>query len=397
MKFLSLLLAASACLVHALPTSESSPLLEKRQSAALTDYAYVYFTGEGFSNGEQVYMAVSNNNNPGSWTRLKSGNPFLTSNVGTKGIRDPSFIVAPDRSKYWIICTDLKVNGYPGGWESPDYTTKGSKSIVVWESTNLRDWSGPFLRKVSPDNAGMTWAPDAIWDPSRSKFMVFWTSAISGQGWKTLKSYTSDFVNFSAAETFVTGLGMDNTIVFDKSQNRFIQISKNGPDNLIQQNWASTLAGPWTKTSERIGAGLLPAAEGPLIFQNNQTPSKWHLWVDNYTRGSGYFPMETSNLASGQWSATQGFTLPPNARHGYVIGITSAERNALLGQGTVNNPTTTSTPSTPTSTTTPTPTQTNGGGTVAKWGQCGGNGYTGPTQCIDSTCVKSNDWYSQCI
>lgn len=34
---------------------------------------------------------------------------------------------------------------------------------------------------------------------------------------------------------------------------------------------------------------------------------------------------------------------------------------------------------------------------VPLWGQCGGIGYTGPTQCVSgATCVKANDWYSQC-
>lgn len=36
-------------------------------------------------------------------------------------------------------------------------------------------------------------------------------------------------------------------------------------------------------------------------------------------------------------------------------------------------------------------------GSVAKWGQCGGTGYTGSTTCVSgSTCVKINDFYSQC-
>lgn len=35
---------------------------------------------------------------------------------------------------------------------------------------------------------------------------------------------------------------------------------------------------------------------------------------------------------------------------------------------------------------------------VPVWGQCGGNGYSGETTCASgSTCVKSNDWYSQCL
>ncbi|KAG8914390.1 hypothetical protein FRC00_014030 [Tulasnella sp. 408] len=35
---------------------------------------------------------------------------------------------------------------------------------------------------------------------------------------------------------------------------------------------------------------------------------------------------------------------------------------------------------------------------VAEWGQCGGQGYSGSTQCDSGlTCVYQNDWYSQCL
>lgn len=38
------------------------------------------------------------------------------------------------------------------------------------------------------------------------------------------------------------------------------------------------------------------------------------------------------------------------------------------------------------------------GGAVAKYGQCGGKGFTGATTCASgSTCKVQNDWYSQCI
>ncbi|KAH6914435.1 acetyl xylan esterase [Coprinopsis sp. MPI-PUGE-AT-0042] len=44
------------------------------------------------------------------------------------------------------------------------------------------------------------------------------------------------------------------------------------------------------------------------------------------------------------------------------------------------------------------PATTQPGNCAAKWGQCGGQGYTGPTCCASgSTCTKSNDWYSQCL
>ncbi|OHW89906.1 cellulose-binding family II [Colletotrichum incanum] len=38
------------------------------------------------------------------------------------------------------------------------------------------------------------------------------------------------------------------------------------------------------------------------------------------------------------------------------------------------------------------------GVTVARWGQCGGSGYTGATACAAGlTCTKTNEWYSQCL
>jgi len=60
--------------------------------------------------------------------------------------------------------------------------------------------------------------------------------------------------------------------------------------------------------------------------------------------------------------------------------------DAMLGGGGTSNPGTTTT---------------NGGGggcTTAKYGQCGGQGFTGCTTCASgSTCTYSNAWYSQCL
>jgi endo-1,4-beta-xylanase len=43
-------------------------------------------------------------------------------------------------------------------------------------------------------------------------------------------------------------------------------------------------------------------------------------------------------------------------------------------------------------------TTTTASGTVAKWGQCGGIGWTGGTVCVaGTTCTYSNAWYSQCL
>lgn len=70
---------------------------------------------------------------------------------------------------------------------------------------------------------------------------------------------------------------------------------------------------------------------------------------------------------------------------------------STFGSGSGSNPGgSTTTPSTPSSTS-------SAGGpgstdTAQQYGQCGGNGWTGPTTCASPyTCQKVNDWYSQCL
>lgn len=86
---------------------------------------------------------------------MKGGNPVLTSTLGTKGLRDPHIIRDPSGSKFYLIATDLKMyGGASGSWDQVQRT--GSKSISVWESTDLKTWSAQRLAVVSPTTAGMT-------------------------------------------------------------------------------------------------------------------------------------------------------------------------------------------------------------------------------------------------
>ncbi|KAK3988713.1 family 5 putative carbohydrate esterase [Cladorrhinum sp. PSN332] len=69
----------------------------------------------------------------------------------------------------------------------------------------------------------------------------------------------------------------------------------------------------------------------------------------------------------------------------------------------LNQSTTPTNPTNPTNPTTSTPPAATtapsnpGGNCAALWGQCGGQGYNGPTCCSQGTCKFSNNWYSQCL
>ncbi|KAL0945271.1 hypothetical protein HGRIS_000782 [Hohenbuehelia grisea] len=68
--------------------------------------------------------------------------------------------------------------------------------------------------------------------------------------------------------------------------------------------------------------------------------------------------------------------------------------NALLNGGGGGT-----TPQVPSSTSQPTgPTNPPTGAQAPRWGQCGGQGWTGPTSCVPPyTCQAANAWYSQCL
>jgi len=76
-----------------------------------------------------------------------------------------------------------------------------------------------------------------------------------------------------------------------------------------------------------------------------------------------------------------------------VIAIESWSGSGSATQSVTNTGTGTSPPATTT-----TASSGGGGGSCsALYGQCGGEGWTGPTCCSSGTCQFGNDWYSQCL
>ncbi|KAI1150364.1 cutinase-domain-containing protein [Nemania diffusa] len=85
-----------------------------------------------------------------------------------------------------------------------------------------------------------------------------------------------------------------------------------------------------------------------------------------------------------------------NVHQGYVVeygAVALAFIKSKLSATGGSTPTTTTTAAT-----SPTPGGGTGGCSVAKWGQCGGQGFTGCTMCASgSTCQAQSQYYSQCL
>ncbi|MDQ0224064.1 immunoglobulin-like domain-containing protein [Metabacillus niabensis] len=304
-------------------------------------YVFSYFTGEGTSNGEQIYFALSEGNNPLKWQELNNGEPAITSDLGEKGLRDPFIIRSPEGDKFYLIATDLKINGN-GNWDRAQ--RHGSRSIMVWESNDLINWSEQRMVEVAPQEAGNTWAPEIFYDETTGEYIVFWASKLyenaehTGSTYnKMMYSKTRDFYTFTEPEVYIdNGYSViDTTMIehdgkiyrFSKDERNNTTESPNGKF-IFQEAGDSVLDPSFELIKEGIGKGSIGAGEGPTIFKSN-TEEKWYLFLDEFG-GRGYVPFETTNLDSGEWKMSEDFDLPASPRHGTVIPVTKAEHEALL-------------------------------------------------------------------
>jgi hypothetical protein len=177
-------------------------VMTQRPAAALdpfTGYLMAHFTGES-ATGEQIYLAHSTNGL--NWTDLNNGGPVLLSTLGTRGVRDPALVRSPAGDRYWIIATDLRI---ASGTSWSDAANRGSTSLVVWESTDLVNWSAPRLINVAGGipGAGNAWAPEAIYNPATGDYVVYWATNSARNGITKHRIWyvrTSDFRSFTAPQ-----------------------------------------------------------------------------------------------------------------------------------------------------------------------------------------------------
>ncbi|MFD1146526.1 glycoside hydrolase family 43 protein [Saccharothrix hoggarensis] len=314
-----------------------------------TGYLMAHFTGE-HSNGEQIYFAHSRDGL--HWNDLNDGAPVLLSTVGTRGVRDPALVRSPGGDRYWIIATDLRI---ANGITFDDAATKGSKSLVVWESTDLVNWSEPRLLNVAGDipDAGDAWAPEAIYNPATNDYVLYWATNATLNGVKKHRIYyvrTTDFRTITSPVLYIdrdAGRGIIDTQIIESPSSvggyRYYRASADGH---ITVEGSNSILGSWTTIGNLShmgisnGTGGGNVVEGPMWVQFNDR-DEWALWLDQYATGSGYMPITSTNLGS-----TRNFTTITDyslggtrKRHGSVLNLTAAEESRVLAKWGTTTPT----------------------------------------------------------
>jgi hypothetical protein len=300
------------------------------KTAAPAGFLFATFRGEAGEMGEQVYFALSRDGR--SWTALNEGAPVLVSEVGERGVRDPYLLRSSDGGTFYVIGTDLSIH------HNPDWVRAvraGSRNIVVWESKDLVKWEGPRLIEVAPEDAGCTWAPEAIYDEKRGDYVAFWASTTARDDFQKHRIWgarTKDFRQFSEPFVFIekpTTI-IDTTIV--REDGKYYRFTKDELNKGITMEVADGLEGPW---SDVPGFSLshLVGYEGPQAYviepAREGRPAVWTLILDHYRERRGYQPFVTRDLASGQFEPGEGFTFPFRFRHGSVLPLTEEEFRRL--------------------------------------------------------------------
>jgi hypothetical protein len=299
-------------------------------TAAPGGYLFVTFKGEQTPLTEQIYFALSADGR--NWTALNEGEPVLTSPLGEKGARDPYLLRAKDGKTFYLIATDLSIHSNRD-WKRA--VRAGSRSILIWESKNLVDWSEPRLVAVAPEDAGCTWAPEAVYDEEKGVYLVFWASTSKADDYNKHRIWaarTKDFRKFSAPFIYIdkpTTI-IDTTIVRDGAM--YYRFTKDEKHKAITMEAAKRLDGPWSDVPE-FSLTQLQGYEGPSAYLIDPgaagKPPVWGLILDNYAKHRGYQPYVSQDIASGKFEPGAGFSFPFPFRHGAVLPVTADEFRRL--------------------------------------------------------------------
>ncbi|MCU1233732.1 MAG: glycosyl hydrolase [Candidatus Solibacter sp.] len=281
-------------------------------------------------NGETgVFFALSKDGR--QWTPLNGNQPWLKPDESGMLMRDPWLGQGPDGTWHML---------WTWGWTTKD--TGGKLKIGYASSKDLIHWSPQRALAVMENEptARNLWAPEAVWDPARSEWIVFWASTIPGRfadtegtgdtgyNHRIYAATTKDWQTFSPAKLwFDPGFNcIDTTVVHDGK--RWILVFKDERKNpqvkKLRLAFADSPAGPWKDVSEPFTGDWV---EGPTV---TKIGAEWWIYFDHYAAPRHYGAMRTSDWKTFE-DMTPQVSFPADHRHGTVVRISDALARQLQG------------------------------------------------------------------
>ncbi len=285
-------------------------------------YLFAYFLGNDPSQ-EQLSYAVSLDGY--NFKALNGGKSVWKSSVGTECIRDP-YIFKGEDGLYHLLATDMKSSL---GWSS-------NRNLISAKSTDLVHWFDESLIEIANKyqnmmNADRAWAPQAIYDPEKQSYMIYFAARVPNRDDRTIMyyAYSKDLMKLDTepALLFAPKNGndaIDSDIVF--RDGKYYMYYKNETNKRIYLATSSHANGPYDEIKQ-VSEGDI-GVEGPNIYNLIGT-DKWLMMSDAY--GDGYYVMqETSDMTNFKTVSRSSYSFDFTPRHGYVIPINSDQYTALI-------------------------------------------------------------------
>lgn len=287
-----------------------------------TAYLFAYFLG---NSPEQERLSYAVSTDGYHFKALNGGRAVWKSGVGTECLRDP-YIFKGEDGLYYMLATDMKSSL---GWNS-------NRNLISAKSTDLVHWFDETLIEISGKyplmmNADRAWAPQAIYDPEKGAYMIYYAARVPGRDDRTIMyyAYSRDMktLDTEPALLFAPANGndaIDSDIIFRNG--KYYMYYKNETNKRIYLAEAEHASGPYREIKQ-VSEGNI-GVEGPNIYKLNDS-DKWVMMSDAY--GNGYYVMqETTDLENFKTVDRSGYSFDFTPRHGYVIPINGDQYDALV-------------------------------------------------------------------
>lgn len=303
-------------------------------------YLFVHFKEKITPDGEQVYFAVSKDGM--NWEQVNDGNPVLTAELGEKGCRDIEIIRLKDDS-FVILTTDLSIayrmdENHNVNWKEVNST--GSKSLRMWRTRDLVNFSEEKLVHFGRNDFGCMWAPETFYDEINDEYLVHWGSTVAEDNFSHMSIYcstTKDFETFSEPKLFFT---KDNEILdthIRKFNGIYHMFYKNAHNPSMNMHATSdNLYGPYTHDKD-FEEYMEKEVYWPGSYEAGTSyvlpDGRWCILFDFFgceREKMGYVPFISPK--PGNMNVTRCpdlFSFPYGFKHGGVIEITDEEYNRL--------------------------------------------------------------------
>jgi len=306
---------------YILPTSD---LNNNNASSGDSDvgYLFAYFLGNA-PEKERLSYAVSKDGY--NFKALNNGKEVWKSSVGTGCLRDPYIFKGKD-GYYYLLATDMKSSL---GWNS-------NRNILSAKSSDLIHWTNECSIEIANkyplmQGADRAWAPQAIYDPEKDSYMIYFAARVPGRDNRTIMyyAYSKDMRRLDTAPQllFAPNNGndaIDSDIIFQN--NKYYMYYKNETNKRIYLATADHASGPYNEIKQ-VSEGNI-GVEGPNIYHLHNT-NKWLMMSDAY--GNGYYVMqETTDLVNFKTVNRNSYSFDFTPRHGYVIPLKASQYNALV-------------------------------------------------------------------